>query len=134
MNYIVPKNNYLVVLPNGLGVGFVDLEEAQAYVNMYCEERVVKEGLSDTYASYDMYEEKSREDIAQVIGCEEGEAIIYNIDDIIEKVQTMDEAFQEEKEEIIGKLISEECTIDTYSLGLESVLVNVDPLKEDEKY
>lgn len=128
MDYIVPKNNYLAVLSNGKGRGFVDYEEAKAYINRYFMENLVREGRKNIYANYDMYEEKSTEDIAFVLGAENDGVSIYMIEDIIEYIRNMEIATIDEKEEIISKLLNKECNIDIYTAGLKSILENINPV------
>ncbi|MCR6515701.1 hypothetical protein M4I33_12560 [Clostridium sp. LY3-2] len=128
MEYIVPKNNYLAVLSSGKGKGFVDYEEAKAYINRYFMENLNRQGRKNIYANYDMYEEKSTEDIAFVLGAENDGVSIYMIEDIIDYIRDMEIATIDEKEEIISKLLNEECNIDIYTAGIKSILENINPV------
>ncbi|MEG1002225.1 hypothetical protein [Clostridium sp.] len=122
MDYITPKDNYLIVFPDGEAVTFFDVEGCYAYRNRYYEERIKLNSEKNIYANYDMYEEKAREDIARVIGAEEGEAKIYDLDSVIEEIQKSG-AFDDEKEEIISKLMGENSKIQISDYGLDNVLL-----------
>lgn len=128
MDYILSENNYLAVLSNGKARGFVDYEEAKAYINIYFMENLNNEGKKNIYANYDMYEEKSTEDIAFVLGAENDGVNIYVIEDIIEYIRNMEVVTIDEKEEIISKLLNKECNLDIYSAGLKSILENINPI------
>ncbi|WP_194189705.1 hypothetical protein [Clostridium chrysemydis] len=128
MDYVVSENNYLAVLSNGKARGFVEYEEAKAYINRYFMENLNSQGKKNIYADYDMYEEKSTEDIAFVLGAENDEVSIYMIEDIIDYIREMEIATIDEKEEIISKLLSKECNVDIYAAGLKSILENINPI------
>lgn len=123
MEYLTPVDNYLVVLPSLKGVTFIDIESCHGYINRYYEEKLALKGMENTYADYDMYEEKAREDIMRVVGVEEGEAKIYDLENFIEVVQSSS-LFQEEKEEIIRKVIERNSKIDIGKYDLESILLD----------
>ncbi|WP_297632450.1 hypothetical protein [uncultured Clostridium sp.] len=113
--------NYLLVLPNYRAIGFKEVEGAQDALNMYHEGRIDKNNEKSIYSEYDMFEEKSREDLSIIIGAEEGEGQIYDIDEIVEGVRNS-EMLEEEKEEIIGQLISEKINFDIGQYGIENIL------------
>lgn len=123
MDYLTPEDNYLVVLPNGMAITFKDIEGCHAYINRYYEEKIKLNGIENIYANYDMYEEKSREDIARVIGAEEGEAKIYELESVIEQIRKSS-VFVDESDDIINKLMSNKCKIDISDYGIDSALLN----------
>lgn len=122
MDYVTPEDNYLVVLPEGKAVTFKDLEGCHAYINRYYEERIEKNGIENIYANYDMYEEKARDDIARVIGAEEGEAKIYELESVIEQIR-ITSVFVDEADEVINKLMERHCEIDISDYGIDNALL-----------
>lgn len=113
--------NYLLVLPNYRAIGFKELEGAQAALNMYHEGRIDVNNEKNIYSQYDMFEEKSREDLSFIIGAEEGEGKIYDIDELVENLRNA-EILDEEKNEIITELINEKINFDIGQYGIENIL------------
>ncbi|MGL5415740.1 MAG: hypothetical protein ACRDAU_08790 [Clostridium sp.] len=113
--------DYLLVLPNGRAIGFLELEGAKAALNMYHEGRINMSKDKEVYSIYDMFEEKSREDLSYIIGAEEGEGKIYDVESLIENIQR-GELLDEEKEEIIRLLLAEGVNFDISDYGIEDLL------------
>ena len=77
------------------------------------------------------------DDIANVIcykiGVEEGECRLYNTREIIEKIQ--DEViFQDEKEELISKLLFNPSEINTFDYAIDNILTTTDSIDIMEPY
>ena len=115
--------NYLLVLPNYRAIGFSEYKDADTALHLYFEDRIDIKSEQNTYSQYDMYEEKSREDISYVIGAEEGEGKIYDIDNLMENIQESD-MFQDEKEDIIRELLKSNIDFDISKYEIENILVN----------
>lgn len=115
--------NYLLVLPDYRAIGFSELKDADRVLHIYFEDRIDIKSEQNIYSQYDMYEEKSRDDISYVIGAEEGWGKIYDIDDLIENIQESD-MFQDEKEDIIRELLKNNINFDISKYEIENILVN----------
>ncbi|MGL4873955.1 MAG: hypothetical protein ACRC30_04820 [Clostridium sp.] len=113
--------DYLLVLPNGRAIGFLEVEGAKAALNMYHEGRINIKKDEEIYSVYDMFEEKSREDLSYIIGVEEGEGKVYSIQSLIENVQRS-ELLDEEKDELIGLLLEDKINFDISDFGVENLL------------
>ena len=77
------------------------------------------------------------DDISDVLsyksGVEEGECRLYNTYNIIEKIQN-EGIFQEEKEELISKLLSNKIDINIYDYGIDNIFTNSDSIDIMEPY
>lgn len=130
---IMPNFEYLLVMPSGNIKGFHDEETAKAYINNYY---YIKSRNNDVIGAYEDLTEDF-DDIANVlcykIGVEEGECRLYNTVDIIEKIQN-EVIFEEEKEEIISKLLFNPMTLNTYDYSIDNVFTNSDSIDIMEPY
>ena len=130
---IVPSNEYLLVMPSGNVKGFDDYAMAKAYINNYYyykTRRVEEVGVYDDLTN-------DFDDIVDTvcykIGIEEGECQLYYTSDIIEKLQ--DElVFNEEKEEVISKLMAPKIEFNTYDYALDNIFRDVQPIDIIEQY
>lgn len=126
MDYKVAANNYIVVTPKGTIKGFLEAEDAHMYVLGYYEKKVNK--LSDdTDIIYDDYATEPLEstiDICIDLGVKEGDCTIYDLDDFIEKIQESS-MFEEEKEEIISKLMEKDIKLNAIDYQLMDILKDV---------
>ena len=129
---IVPSNEYLLVMPSGNVKGFDDYAMAKAYINNYYYKtrRVEEVGAYDDLTN-------DFDDIVDTvcykIGIEEGECQLYYTSDIIEKLQ--DElVFNEEKEEVISKLMAPKIEFNTYDYALDNIFRDVQPIDIMEQY
>ena len=67
------------------------------------------------------------------MGIQEGECQLYYTSDIIEKLQ--DElVFNEEKEEVISKLMAPKIEFNTYDYALDNIFRDVQPIDIMEQY
>lgn len=130
---IMPNFEYLLVMPSGNIIGFHEEGTAKAFVNNYYYYRTRNNNVVGAYE--DLTEDF--DDIANVIcykiGVEEGECRLYNTVEIIEKIQS-EVVFEEEKEEIISKLLSDNIELNTYDYAIDNVFTNTDSIDIMEPY
>ena len=67
------------------------------------------------------------------IGKEESEDTVYNTNDIIEKLQE-DIVFDEEKEEVISKLLSKDINLNIYDFAIDNIFNDVEAIDIMEPY
>ncbi|MGL5354197.1 MAG: hypothetical protein ACRDA5_12875, partial [Clostridium sp.] len=67
---------------------------------------------------------ETRLNICQHLGVEEGECIVYDLEDFLEKLRE-ELVFDEEKEEVISLLLKEKIELNIYDFGLDVILHNV---------
>ena len=130
---IVPSFEYLLVMTSGNIIGFHDEETAKAYINNYYYFRTRD---NDVVGAYEDLTEDF-DDIANVIcyksGVEEGECRLYNTREIIEKIQ--DEfVFEDEKEELIMKLLYNPTEINTFDYAIDNIFTNSNSIDIMEPY
>lgn len=130
---VMPNFEYLLVMPSGNIRGFHDEETAKAYINNYY---YFKTRNNDVVGVYE-YLTEDFDDIVNVIcykiGVEEGECRLYNTREIIEKIQ--DEViFQDEKEELISKLLFNPSEINTFDYAIDNIFTNTDSIDIMEPY
>lgn len=130
---IVPSFEYLLVMTSGNIIGFHDEETAKAYINNYYYFRTRD---NDVVGAYEDLTEDF-DDIANVIcykiGVEEGECRLYNTREIIEKIQ--DEfVFEDEKEELIMKLLYNPTEINTFNYAIDNIFTNSNSIDIMEPY
>ena len=130
---IVPSFEYLLVMTSGNIIGFHDEETAKAYINNYYYFRTRD---NDVVGAYEDLTEDF-DDIANVIcykiGVEEVECRLYNTREIIEKIQ--DEfVFEDEKEELIMKLLYNPTEINTFDYAIDNIFTNSNSIDIMEPY
>lgn len=130
---IVPSNEYLLVMPSGNVKGFDDYSMAKAYINNYYyykTRRVEEVGAYDDLTN-------DFDDIVDTVcykmGIEEGECQLYYTSSIIEKLQN-ELIFNEEKEEVISKLMAPKIEFNTYDYALDNIFREVQPIDIMEQY
>lgn len=123
MNYITPVNSYLVLMPSGDIRGFKDVDDARGSVYEYYFKKSLGNIHSGGESYYDMY--GNYNDVGIISGVEEGECQIYNLDDFMENIRNSG-MFQEEKDELISKLLKENITLNTYDYGIYDLLYDAD--------
>lgn len=130
---ITPFNEYLLVLTDGSTIGFQDFEAAKAYINIYYYNRVKNnenvEELEDPTDS----SEQLINTTCSIMGVNEGELALYKIDDVIEKIQE-EFVFDEEKEEIISKLLDEHIELNVIDYEIDFILHDIDSVQIIEAY
>lgn len=130
---IMPNFEYLLVMPSGNIIGFDDEETAKAYINNYYYFRTRNNNVVGAYE--DLTEDF--DDIVNVIcykiGVEEGECRLYNTRDIIEKIQE-EVVFDDEREEIISKLLSNNINLNTFDYAIDNIFTNTESIDIMEPY
>ncbi|MEG0295556.1 MAG: hypothetical protein RR620_02485 [Clostridium sp.] len=130
---ITPCHEYLLVLTDGSAIGFDDLETAKGYVNIYYQEKVKNsEQVLETEDITDSSEQLMNT-VCQVIGAVEGEVAVYYIEDVINKIQE-EFVFDEEKEEIVSKLLQKDIKLNVIDFGIDFILHDVEPIDIMEPY
>lgn len=130
----IPYNEYLLVMPSGNCKGFNDLNLAKAYINIYYERKIDSDLNEDDYNdATERGAEEPRRNICTQLGVLEGKCEVYNIDEFIEKLKE-ELVFDQEKEEIISKLIEKEIELNIYEYGLDEILVDVQSIDMMEQY
>jgi len=123
MNTKIPYHNYIVVQPNGNVLGFGEEDEARRYVAGYYVGKV--EELSDDrsmlYVDYSTDPLQASVDICTELGAYEGDCIIYDLDSFIESIQNSG-IFEEEKEELILKLMQEKINLNINDYQVDNLL------------
>ncbi|MPQ44352.1 hypothetical protein [Clostridium tarantellae] len=124
MDYIVPSNDYIIVTPKGEIKGFKDLDKAQNYIDFYNSERLRCMKDKPDYRDYDMTDINSSIDIFTRLGVDEGECLIYDLQEFIQRIQESS-FFDEEKEELIKKLLKDEIDLNVKDYQIETILNEV---------
>ena len=130
----VPYNEYLLVMPSGKCKGFNDLDLAKAYINLYYERKIDSDLSEDDYNdATEMGAEEPRRNICTQLGVAEGKCEVYSIDDFIEKIREK-LVFEQEKEELIAKLVQEKIDLNVYDYSLDEILADVEVINMMETY
>lgn len=131
---IVPSNEYLLVMPSGNVRGFNEYGMAKAYINNYLyhitrsSEGIIRE-LNDLTANY----ENLVDTVCRIKGAEQGECKLYYTNDVIEKIQ-QDFIFDDEKQEVISKLLADCIEFNTYDYSIDNILNDIEPIDIMEQY
>lgn len=125
METLLPYHNYIVVNPNGDIEGFQDIEDANAYILGYYAVKIDKIGDNSELVYADNRAEpfENTINISMELGAYEGNCKIYDLDSLITNIQNSD-IFDDEKEEVISKLMEEDIEINSKDYQLEEFLVN----------
>ena len=123
MDYITPVNSYIVLMPSGDIRGFKEVDDARGTIYEYYFNKSLGHVHSGGESFYDMY--GNYNDVGIIAGVEEGECQIYNLDDFMDKIRNSD-MFQEEKDELISKLLKENIILNVYNYGIYDLLSEVD--------
>lgn len=130
----IPSNEYLLVMPNGDCVGFNDLKEAKAYINIYYERKIDEDIDEHDYNdATEIGGGDSRQNICTQLGVEEGKCEVYNMEEFINKLEE-ELVFDNEKDEIISKLMEEDLDINVYKYNLDMILADTDVIDMMEPY
>lgn len=123
MNTHVPYHNYIVVTPNGDVLGFGEEDDARKYVAGYYVGKI--EELSDDrsmlYVDYSTDPLQASVDICTELGAYGGDCIIYDLDSFIESIQNSG-IFEDEKEELILKLMQEKINLNINDYQVDNLL------------
>ena len=85
MDYITAVNNYVVKMPSGELNGFIELSDARNFISQYYLDKILDYRKSGG-AFLDIYQEKDQEELNRLVGVDEGECQIYDLDSLIERI------------------------------------------------
>lgn len=124
MEYVTAFNNYIVEEPSGDIRGFVELSDARSYISsMYLNRILYSE--RGKYSVFDMTQERDMEDYGLIAGVNQGECKIFDLDDFLEKIRNSS-IFQDEKDELISKLLEEEIKLNVIDYTIDDILIDVE--------
>lgn len=130
---IMPSFQYLLVLPNGNVKGFHDIETAKGYINIYYDKKMHSSKdiveLNDLTDSNDQF----CNTICQNLGVVEGQCKVFDTLDIIDKLQE-ELVFDEEKEEVISRLLSSDINLNIYDYAIDNIFSEVEAIDILEPY
>ncbi len=123
MDTRVPYHNYIVVTPNGDVLGFGEEDDARKYVAGYYVGKIeeLSDDRSKVYVDYGTDPLQASVDICTELGAYEGDCIIYNLDSFIENIQSSG-IFEDEKEELILKLMQEKINLNINDYQVDDLL------------
>lgn len=123
MNTRVPYHNYIVVIPNGDVLGFGEEDDARKYVAGYYVGKIeeLSDDRSKVYVDYGTDPLQASVDICTELGAYEGDCIIYDLDSFIENIQNSG-IFEDEKEELILKLMQEKINLNINDYQVDDLL------------
>ncbi len=123
MNTRVPYHNYIVVTPNGDVLGFGEEDDARKYVAGYYVGKIeeLSDDRSKVYVDYGTDPLQASVDICTELGAYEGDCIIYDLDNFIENIQNSG-IFEDEKEELILKLMQEKINLNINDYQVDDLL------------
>lgn len=123
MNTRVPYHNYIVVTPNGDVLGFGEEDDARKYVAGYYVGKIeeLSDNRSKVYVDYGTDPLQASVDICTELGAYEGDCIIYDLDSFIENIQNSG-IFEDEKEELILKLMQEKINLNINDYQVDDLL------------
>ena len=130
---IIPEFQYLLVMPDGHVKGFNDLDTTKAYINMNDMQKVRNSTIITAVNDLTDSSEQFINTVCQNLGVIEGECRVYNTNDIIEKLQE-DIVFDEEKEEVISKLLSKDINLNIYDFAIDNIFNDVEAIDIMEPY
>lgn len=123
---ITSEYPYVLVMPDKRVIAVEDIEYAKAFVNRYYERRLTDYLNKEEYREYDTTDPATRETLFIRIGQDEGEPMLYDTDSVIEGVRESS-FFEDEKEEIIKKLLVSDEGLDADKYNLDIILVDLEP-------
>lgn len=123
MDTRVPYHNYIVVTPNGDILGFGEEDDARKYVAGYYVGKIeeLSDDRSKVYVDYGTDPLQASVDICTELGAYEGDCIIYDLDSFIENIQNSG-IFEDEKEELILKLMQEKINLNINDYQVDDLL------------
>ena len=130
---IIPEFQYLLVMPSGNIKGFDDLDTTKAYINLYYMQQVRNSDIITEVNDLTDSSEQFINTVCQNLGVIEGECRVYKTNDIIEKIQE-DIVFDEEKQELISKLLSKNININIYDFAIDNIFNDVEAINVMETY
>ena len=134
MSEITPYHNYIVVTPNGDIAGFREINDARNFVSGYYIGKVeeMSDDFSVVYSDYVTDPMQTTEAICTSLGAYEGECVIYDLDSLIENIQKSD-YFEEEKVELISKLMDKQIDINVNDYQIDKILTETTVIPRSER-
>lgn len=132
METILPYHNYIVVTPKGDIEGFQQVEDANAYILGYFVEEIDDIGNNSDYVYVDNTTEQLENavNISRELGVYEGECRIYDLESLIENIRNSG-IFDDEKEELISKLMEEEIELNINDYQMDEFLINTKQMERN---
>lgn len=130
---IVPRFEFLVVMPSGNIKGFDTETIAKSFINNYYYFRTRDNGLLSQYDDLTNDFDDVVDTMCYKMGVEEGECRLYNTRDIIEKIQ-QELVFDDEKQEVISKLLSSKIELNIFDYAIDNIFTNTDSIDIMEQY
>ena len=132
METILPYHNYIVVTPKGDIEGFQQVEDANAYILGYFVEKIDDIGNNSDYVYVDNTTEQLENavNISRELGVYEGECRIYDLESLIENIRNSG-IFDDEKEEMISKLMEEEIDLNIHDYQMDAFLINTKQMERN---
>lgn len=123
MDYLTAVNNYIVVEPSGDIKGFKELSDARSFDSCYYLDNILENSsrVKGFGTLFDLYQEEDQEDLNRILGVNEGECRVYDLESVIEAIRNSF-YFQDEKNELISNLMKEEITLNIYDYGIDNIL------------
>ena len=92
MDYLIAENNYIVVEPSGDIKGFKELSDAKSFVGCYYLNNILDntQRVKGYGTWFDLYQEEDQEDLNRILGVNEGECMIFDLDSILEVIRNRD--------------------------------------------
>lgn len=134
MSEITSYHNYIVVTPNGDIAGFREIDDARNFVSGYYIGKVeeMSDDFSVVYSDYVTDPMQTTETICTSLGAYEGECVIYDLDSLIENIQKSD-YFEEEKVELISKLMDKQIDINVNDYQIDKILTETTVIPRSER-
>jgi len=109
--------------PNGDILGFGEEDDARKYVAGYYVGKIeeLSDDRSKVYVDYGTDPLQASVDICTELGAYEGDCIIYDLDSFIENIQNSG-IFEDEKEELILKLMQEKINLNINDYQVDDLL------------
>lgn len=126
MDNNMPVNNYIIVLPNGDVRGFREENDAHKFFLGYYERKVneLSQNRELCYEDYSTQPVESSIEICIGLGVDEGDCTIYDLQDLIAKIQESS-IFDEEKQELITRLMADNIKLNIYNYQIDNILPDV---------
>lgn len=128
-----PYNEYLLVMPNGDAKGFNDFNLMKAYVNRYYEEEIKIYSHKHDYGDLTDMLWQERNNICERVGVNEGVCVVYDTNNFIENLRE-NLVFEEEKEEVISKLLKKDINLNIYEYSIDNILAETKVIQMIEPY
>lgn len=130
---IIPEFQYLLVMPNGDLKRFDDLDTTKAYINLYYMNKVRNSSIITEVNDLTDSSEQFINTVCQNLGVIEGECRVYHMNEVLEKLRE-DVVFEEDKEEIISKLLSKNINLNIYDFAIDNIFNDVEAIDIMEPY